>query len=158
MHLFIFLSLRFPGIGKGQGGGNSAAIIPERAGSFLGPTSLGASGKQDQTLPFRSTHLEYFCVSGVWKSEFAAPHAPFRLPTLPVVISFTILGSARRSLSFCSLPFLPCGVITVSYICIALYSLQNAFCVCYLPFYFGQTCKVDCIVLESKLVNGVPGQ
>lgn len=99
MHLFIFLSLRFPGIGKGQGGGNSAAIIPERAGSFLGPTLWGLQeNKQDQTLPFRSTHLEYFCVSGVWKSEFAAPHAPFRLPTLPVVISFTILGSARRCL------------------------------------------------------------
>lgn len=58
---------------------------------------------------------------------------------------FASFGECRM-LPFRSLSFLSCGVITVSYISIALYGLQSTFRV-YLLFSFGQTCKVDYIVL-----------
>ena len=85
------------------------------------------------------------------------------LPLLPHFYTCSIpsnflasFGESRMSL-FCSLS-VPCGVITVSYIWIALYSLQSTLRVCYLLYYFRPTCKVDGIVLESKLANGVSGQ
>lgn len=69
-----------------------------------------------------------------WKSRFA-PLYPLSF-TYPTSSSFLSNFGGCQRLPFCSLSFLPYGVITVSYICIALYSLQNTYCVYHLLFSF----------------------
>lgn len=143
------LKKKFPRNWQEQAGGNSRYHTRESL-KFSRAYSLGASERTKlKRLSLRSTHLECFFMSSFGKVDSPCP---ILLPTPSWYLPCQVWGVPRVAFLQPPLPPLWCnnGLL---YLHSSLQFTKSTFRVCYSLSSLRQTCKVDCIVLESKLME-----